>query len=125
EFRRERSRPLPPEDRRSPTTGRVTIPSADVRLRRARLLLMSALSVLVLLASGGSWAVTGWMSGHLSRFDVVGGLSEQGRPENESGGRPSSSSAPTAGKRPTVRTRATATSVRCRANVPTPSCSCG
>lgn len=47
---------------------------------------MSALSVLVLLASGGSWAVTGWMSGHLSRFDVFGGLSEQGRPENETGG---------------------------------------
>src|SRR5699024_8623107 len=50
------------------------------------LLLMSALSVLVLLASGGSWAVTGWMSGHLSRFDVFGRLSEQRRPENETGG---------------------------------------
>ncbi|WP_160050428.1 MULTISPECIES: LCP family protein [unclassified Nocardiopsis] len=82
-FRRERSQPLPPE--RSPRSGRVTVPSRAVRRRRAGLLLMSALSVLVLFASGTSWALTGWMSGTLNRFDVFGGLSEDERPESTGG----------------------------------------
>lgn len=86
EFRRERSQPLPPEGHRSARSGRVTVPSAGVRRRRTGLLLMSALSVLVLLASGTSWAITGWMSGNLNRFDVFGGLSDEDRPENETGG---------------------------------------
>lgn len=86
EFRRERSRPLPPEEHRSPTSGRVTVPSAGVRRHRTGLLFMSVLSILVLLASGTSWAITGWMSGHLNRFDVFGGLSDEDRPENETGG---------------------------------------
>ncbi len=46
---------------------------------------MSALSLLVLFASGTSWALTGWMSGSLNRFDVFGGLSEEGRPEPTGG----------------------------------------
>lgn len=83
ELRRKRSLPLPPEP--SPRSGRVTVPSASARRRRAGLLLMSALSVLVLFASGTSWALTGWMSGSLNRFDVFGGLSEEGRPEPTGG----------------------------------------
>lgn len=85
EFRRERSQPVPPGDRRSSRSGRVTVPSARVRRHRNGLLLMSVLSVLVLLASGTSWAITGWMSGSLNRFDVFGGLSDGDRPE-ETGG---------------------------------------
>ncbi|MFD3688060.1 LCP family protein [Nocardiopsis sp. NPDC058631] len=84
-FRRERSQPLPPGGRRSPRSGRVTVPSPAARRRRTGLLLTSALSVLVLLASGTSWALTGWMSGSLNRFDVFSGLSEGDRPE-ETGG---------------------------------------
>lgn len=83
EFRRERSQPLPPE--RSPRSGRVTVPPAAVRRRRTGLMLMSALSVLVLLASGTSWALTNWMSGALNRFDVFGGLAEGDRPEQTGG----------------------------------------
>ncbi|WP_047867993.1 LCP family protein [Nocardiopsis sp. RV163] len=83
EFRRRRSQPLPPE--RSLRSGRVTVPSAAARRRRTGLLVMSALSALVLLASGTSWALTGWMSGALNRFDVFGGLSEEGRPEQTGG----------------------------------------
>lgn len=85
EFRRERSKPVPPEGRRSPRSGRITVPSGTVRRRRAGLVVMGALSVLVLLASGTSWAITGWMSGALNRFDVFGGLAEGDRPE-ETGG---------------------------------------
>ncbi|PDP86891.1 transcriptional regulator [Glycomyces fuscus] len=83
EFRRQRSQPLPPE--RSPRSGRVTVPSAATRRRRTGLLVMSALSALVLIASGTSWALTGWMSGALNRFDVFGGLSEDDRPEQTGG----------------------------------------
>ena len=85
EFRRERSQPIPPEERRSPRSGRITVPSPAVRRRRAGLIVMSVLSVLVLLASGTSWAITGWMSGSLNRFDVFGDLADADRPE-ETGG---------------------------------------
>ena len=83
EFRRERSSPVPPD--RSKRSGRITVPSATVRRRRNGLLVMSVLSVLVLLASGTSWAITGWMSGSLNRFDVFGGMADDDRPE-ETGG---------------------------------------
>ncbi|KOX20920.1 LCP family protein [Nocardiopsis sp. NRRL B-16309] len=86
EFRRDRSEPVAPERTRSPRSGRITVPSAAARRRRSGLLVMSALSVLVLLASGTSWAITGWMSSSLNRFDVFAGLDEQDRPENETGG---------------------------------------
>jgi LCP family protein required for cell wall assembly len=86
EFRRDRSEPVAPEQTRSPRSGRFTVPSASARRRRSGLLVMSALSVLVLLASGTSWAITGWMSGSLNRFDVFSGLEEGDRPENETGG---------------------------------------
>ena len=84
-FRRERSQPLPPESRRSPRSGRVTVPSRAARRRRTGLLLMGVLSVLVLFASGTSWALTGWMSGSLNRFDVFSGLSDGDRPEQTGG----------------------------------------
>ncbi|GAB2492599.1 LCP family protein [Nocardiopsis aegyptia] len=86
EFRRDRSEPVAPENTRSPRSGRFTVPSASARRRRSGLLVMSALSVLVLLASGTSWAITGWMSSSLNRFDVFAGLDEEDRPENETGG---------------------------------------
>ncbi|MFE3458919.1 LCP family protein [Nocardiopsis aegyptia] len=86
EFRRDRSEPVAPENARSPRSGRFTVPSASARRRRSGLLVMSALSVLVLLASGTSWAITGWMSSSLNRFDVFAGLDEEDRPENETGG---------------------------------------
>ncbi|WP_026126657.1 LCP family protein [Nocardiopsis xinjiangensis] len=85
EFRREHSRPLPPHERRSPRSGRLIVPSAAVRRRRTALALMSALSVLVLLASGVSWGATAWVSGNINRSDVFGGLAEDERPENETG----------------------------------------
>ena len=85
EFRRERSQPLPPHERRSPRSGRFIIPSAAARRRRTALALMSALSVLVLLASGVSWGATAWVSGNINRSDVFGGLAEDERPENETG----------------------------------------
>ncbi|CAL9536565.1 Polyisoprenyl-teichoic acid--peptidoglycan teichoic acid transferase TagU [Nocardiopsis dassonvillei] len=85
EFRRERSRPVPPEGRRSPRSGRITVPSRSVRRRRAGLVVMGFLSVVVLLASGTSWALTGWMSGSLNRFDVFGDMADGDRPE-ETGG---------------------------------------
>ncbi|MEU3016260.1 LCP family protein [Nocardiopsis sp. NPDC007018] len=85
EFRRERSQPQPPGGRRSARSGRFTVPHPRVRRHRNGLVLMSVLSVLVLLASGTSWAITGWMSGALNRFDVFGGLAEGDRPE-ETGG---------------------------------------
>ncbi|MBE1456475.1 LCP family protein required for cell wall assembly [Nocardiopsis terrae] len=85
EFRRERSQPLPPGGRRSPRSGRVTVPDARIRRHRNGLLLMGVLSVLVLLASGTSWAITGWMSGSLNRFDVFGDMADGDRPD-ETGG---------------------------------------
>lgn len=85
EFRRERSQPLPPHQRRSPRSGRFIVPSAAARRRRTGLMLMSALSVLVLLASGISWGATEWVSGNINRSDVFGGLAEGERPENETG----------------------------------------
>ncbi|WP_017603522.1 LCP family protein [Nocardiopsis alkaliphila] len=85
EFRRERSAPLPPERRRSIRTGRITVPDAVVQRRRNGLLVMSVLSVLVLLASGTSWAFTGWMSGSINRFDVFGELADGERPEGTGG----------------------------------------
>ena len=85
EFRRERSQPLPPENRRSSRSGRITVPEARVRRHRNGLLLMSVFSVLILLASGTSWAITGWMSGSLNRFDVFGEMADGDRPE-ETGG---------------------------------------
>ncbi|WP_304451792.1 LCP family protein [Nocardiopsis sp. YSL2] len=86
EFRRDRSEPVAPERKRSPRSGRFTVPNASARRRRSGLLVMSALSALVLLASGTSWAITGWMSSSLNRFDVFAGLNEDDRPENETGG---------------------------------------
>ncbi|MFI6574543.1 LCP family protein [Nocardiopsis sp. NPDC050513] len=86
EFRRKRSQPVPPEARRSARSGRVTVPPPAVRRRRTGLLVMGALSTLVLLASGTSWAVTGWMSGVLNRFDVFGALASGDRPDNPTGG---------------------------------------
>ena len=85
EFRRERSQPLPPHERRSSRSGRFIVPSAAVRRRRTGLVLMSALSALVLLASGVSWGATEWVSGNINRSDVFGGLAEDERPENETG----------------------------------------
>ncbi|PWV44944.1 LCP family protein [Nocardiopsis sp. L17-MgMaSL7] len=85
EFRRERSQPQPPGRRRSSRSGRFTVPEPRVRRHRNGLVLMSVLSVLVLLASGTSWAITGWMSGSLNRFDVFGGLAEGDRPEDTGG----------------------------------------
>jgi len=63
----------------------VTVPSTSARRRRTGVLLMSVLSVLVLFASGTSWAITGWMSGALNRFDVFSGLSDEDRPEQTGG----------------------------------------
>ena len=73
-FRRVRSSPTPPEDggRRGPVP-----PPGPVRRRRFALLLAGTMSVLVLLASGTAWAITGWVSGQMSRFDVFGTLGDR------------------------------------------------
>ncbi|MFB9799482.1 LCP family protein [Streptomonospora salina] len=71
-----RSAPTPPDPRRG-----FTPPSGPVRRKRAALLTAGALSVLVLLASGTAWSLTGWVSGQLDRFDVFGGLADGDRPE--------------------------------------------
>ncbi|MFC7327480.1 LCP family protein [Marinactinospora rubrisoli] len=104
-FRRVRSGPLPPADaprdahrprpkrRRAADDGRrpqgrrgsrnraaappFPLPSRRVRRKRVMLLLTGAMSIVVLLASGGAWAVTGWASGLINRFDVFGGLTDR------------------------------------------------
>lgn len=88
EFRRIRSEPLPPQ-RESPPRRRTPggrepawLPSAAARRRRAALLLSGFLSMLVLLASGTAWSVTGWLSGQLQRYDVFAGLLEENRPQS-------------------------------------------
>ncbi|TDQ51908.1 LCP family protein [Actinorugispora endophytica] len=89
EFRRVRSGPTPPESgtgsgpRRRTGSGRAPawLPSAAARRRRLTLTLAGALSIAVLLASGTAWAITGWASGQLNRYDVFAGLLEENRPE--------------------------------------------
>ncbi|WP_017538571.1 LCP family protein [Nocardiopsis halophila] len=80
EFRRVRSAPTPPA---GPSPARAprgpVLPDRSVRRRRLGLLLAGAMSVAVLLASGTAWALTGWMSGQINRFDVFSDLGE--RPE--------------------------------------------
>ncbi|GAA1773280.1 LCP family protein [Streptomonospora arabica] len=76
EFRRMRSAPTPPEPRRG-----FTPPSGRVRRKRVALLLAGTLSVVVLLASGTAWSLTGWVSGRLNRFDVFSGLADGDRPQ--------------------------------------------
>ncbi|RNL82330.1 LCP family protein [Halostreptopolyspora alba] len=82
EFSRPRSGPTPPDPRgRTEGRGISGIPPARVRRQRTVLLLAAAMSFLVLLASGGSWAFTEWASGKINRFDVFGGLFDGDRPE--------------------------------------------
>ncbi|MFC3997056.1 LCP family protein [Nocardiopsis sediminis] len=91
EFRRMRSAPTPPappspSPQRPRTgsgrrTGVAALPGRRVRRKRAAVLVSGALSVLVLLASGTAWAITGWASGQLNRFDVFGGLLDGDRPD--------------------------------------------
>jgi len=76
EFRRVRSAPTPPR----PAARGFTPPSGRVRRKRTALLLAGAMSVLVLLASGTAWSLTGWVSGQLNRSDVFGALAGD-RPE--------------------------------------------
>ncbi|GLU49602.1 LytR family transcriptional regulator [Nocardiopsis ansamitocini] len=45
------------------------------------LLLAGVMSMVVLLASGTAWAITGWVSGRLNRDDVFAGLLDADRPE--------------------------------------------
>ncbi|MBB6170075.1 LCP family protein required for cell wall assembly [Nocardiopsis mwathae] len=76
EFRRVRSAPTPPGSRGGTPPARDPLPLPDPTVRRKRwaLLFAGSMSVVVLLASGTAWAITGWMSGQLNRFDVFGGL---------------------------------------------------
>ena len=89
EFRRIRSGPLPasehPPRRRAPADQLPWLPSAATRRRRAALLLCGFLSAVVLLVSGTSWAVTGWLSDHLHRYDVFTGLLDENRPPASQG----------------------------------------
>lgn len=61
------------------------LPSAAARRRRAALLLCGFLSAVVLLVSGSSWAVTGWLSDQLHRYDVFTGLLDENRPPASQG----------------------------------------
>ncbi|PSK97055.1 LytR family transcriptional attenuator [Murinocardiopsis flavida] len=83
-FRRLRSGPVPPHQRGARTRAHnnrpAGIPSAGATGRRFALLLAAAMSILVLLASGTAWALTGWASGQLNRDDVFGGLADGDRP---------------------------------------------
>jgi LCP family protein required for cell wall assembly len=81
EFRRVRSAPAPPDgaDAVRPS-GVAALPSARVRRKRAAVLMAGTLSVLVLLASGTAWSLSGWVSGQMNRFDVFGGLLDGDRP---------------------------------------------
>ncbi|WP_461002212.1 LCP family protein [Streptomonospora sediminis] len=72
-----RSAPTPPQG----SARAFSPPSARIRRQRALLLLAGTMSVLVLLASGTAWSLTGWVSGQLNRFDVFGALADGGRPE--------------------------------------------
>ena len=90
EFRRIRSGPLPPHQnipprRRAPADQLPWLPSAAARRRRAALLLCGFLSAVVLLVSGSSWAVTGWLSDQLHRYDVFTGLLDENRPPASQG----------------------------------------
>lgn len=83
EFNRIRSEPTPPAagaGRAGTRRGR-GMPNARMRRKRLGLLLSGFVSAAVLLASGTAWAVTGWVSGQLTRSDVFGGLLEEERPE--------------------------------------------
>ncbi|GAA3760384.1 LCP family protein required for cell wall assembly [Spinactinospora alkalitolerans] len=85
EFRRVRSGPLPPGDARGarPRARSRTpfaLPSAQARRKRVALLLAGTMSVIVLLASGSAWALTGWVSGQLNRDNVFAGLFDGDRP---------------------------------------------
>ncbi|MBV2367084.1 LCP family protein [Streptomonospora sp. NEAU-YY374] len=73
-----RSAPLPPEPGRRRA---FTPPSPRVRRKRTLLLLAGTMSVLVLLASGTAWSLSGWVSGQMNRFDVFGDLADGDRPE--------------------------------------------
>ncbi|MDA0565952.1 LCP family protein [Streptomonospora sp. S1-112] len=77
EFHRVRSAPLPPEPGRRRA---FTPPSPRVRRKRTLLLLAGTMSVLVLLASGTAWSLSGWVSGQMNRFDVFGDLADGDRP---------------------------------------------
>lgn len=39
------------------------------------------MSIVILLASGTAWAVSGWVSGQMNRSDVFGGLADEDRPD--------------------------------------------
>lgn len=87
EFRRVRSAPAPPAPSstgpfasdRAPRA--LFLPSARVRRKRLALLLAGTMSIVVLLASGTAWALSGWASGQVNRFDVFGGLLDGDRPD--------------------------------------------
>lgn len=82
EFSRPRSGPTPPEPQgRTEAQGISGIPPARVRRQRTVLLLAAAMSFLVLLTSGSSWAFTEWASGKINRSDIFGGLFDGDRPD--------------------------------------------
>jgi LCP family protein required for cell wall assembly len=62
------------------------MPSPHVQRKRWALLIAATMSGVVLLASGTSWAVSGWMSGQIDRADVFSGLDEDERPDAPASG---------------------------------------